>query len=215
MNNNLKDNERALIKQVSFFKKRAEKLISEGKLGEEHTQLITTCETLISTVQLHAAKRAEILSQRENLKLIIKDSAECPKCKTHSHLKIVGIDTADNGWKCNKYKCRKCNIEFVWTRPNNPWDLVPFMERFIRNLEAKMLEEDGDDTLKEQASGMIIQINESLDKLRPVIEASDLDFQELQERDAEMDKIVNEFKMHLQIERIKMDADQENRQNLN
>ncbi len=61
MNNNLKDNERALIKQVSFFKKRAEKLISEGKLGEEHTQLITTCETLISTVQLHAAKRAEIL----------------------------------------------------------------------------------------------------------------------------------------------------------
>ena len=53
---------------------------------------------------------------------------------------------------------------------------------------------------------MIEQVHVSLAKLKPVIEASDLDFLEMEARDQDMNKIVNEFKMHLQIERIKMDA---------
>jgi hypothetical protein len=53
---------------------------------------------------------------------------------------------------------------------------------------------------------MMADIRESITKLKPVVEASDLDWKELEERDAEMSRIVNEFKMHLQIERIKMEA---------
>lgn len=206
MSQNLKDNERELIKQVNYFKKRAEKQLSEGKIGEDHKQLIESCEKLVNTINLHASKRAEVLDQRETLKSIIKDNAECPKCFKNTHLKFVGVDTSDNGWKCNKYRCRKCNIEFVWAKPNNPWDLVPYLERMVGNIETKLQSADIDEREKQESALMIEQIHMSLAKLKPIIEASDLDHRELQERDAEMDKIVNQFKMHLQIERIKMDA---------
>mgnify|MGYP003578122302 CR=1 FL=1 len=46
----------------------------------------------------------------------------------------------------------------------------------------------------------------NLDKLKPVIDAHDKDFQELQTRDAEMDRLVHEFKNSLLIEKIKMDT---------
>ncbi|MGZ4034472.1 MAG: hypothetical protein ACXVP4_06370, partial [Bacteroidia bacterium] len=149
---------------------------------------------------------AEVQEQREALKNIIKDNAECPKCYKNTHLKHIGIDTSDSGWKCNKYRCRKCNIEFVWAKPNNPWDLVPYLERTVGEIENKLQKELADEKEKQESAMMIEQIQESLAKLKPVITASDLDFQEMQERDAEMDRIVNQFKMHLQIERIKMDA---------
>jgi hypothetical protein len=206
MSQNLKDNERELIKQVNYFKKRAEKMISEGGLGEEHNNLISSCEKLVETIHLHAAKRNEILVQRKALQEMIKDNAECPKCHTSTQLKQVGVDTTDNGWKCNKYRCRKCNIEFVWAKPNNPWDLIPYLERMIATIEDRYARGEANEFPREEADKMIAQIGESISKLRPVIEASDLDWKELTERDADMDKIVNEFKMHLQIERIKMDA---------
>ncbi len=206
MNQNLKDNEKELIKQVGYFKKRAEKRIAEGTVSEEHKQLIESCEKLTDTIQLHAAKRAEVVSQREALKGMLKENAECPKCHTSAQLKHIGIDTSDNGWKCNKYRCRKCNIEFVWAKPNNPWDLVPYLERLIGNIETKLKEQEVDEEQKAQSENMVEQVRASLEKLKPVIEASNLDHQEMEERDQEMQRIVNEFKMHLQIERIKMDA---------
>ncbi|HEY0029360.1 MAG TPA: hypothetical protein VGC65_01280 [Bacteroidia bacterium] len=206
MNQHLKENERELIKQVSYFKKRAEKIILEGKSAEDHLPLIESCEKLVDTIQLHAAKRAEILLQRETLKNIVKDNAVCPKCYKNTHLKPAGIDTGDNGWKCNKYRCRKCNIEFVWAKPNNPWDLVPYLERMIANIETKLSEEGVEESQKEESTKMIEQIQLSLSKLKPVIEASDLDYAEMEAREADMSRIVNEFKMHLQIERIKLDA---------
>ncbi|MFL5764818.1 MAG: hypothetical protein ACJ77K_12815 [Bacteroidia bacterium] len=206
MSQNLKDNERELIKQVNYFKKRAEKFITEEGAEGEHSKLVASCEKLVETIHLHAAKRNEILVQRKALQEMIKDNAACPKCNTNGHLKHIGVDTSDNGWKCNKYRCRKCNIEFVWVKPNNPWDLVPCLERMIANIEEKFARGEANVISREDADKMIAQVQESLSKLRPVIEASDLDWQELTERDADMDKIVNEFKMHLQIERIKMDA---------
>lgn len=206
MSHNLKENERELIKQVNYFKKRTEKMITEGKLGDEHKELISSCEKLVETLNIHASKREEVISQRESLKNIIKDNAACPKCGKNSFLKIVGIDTSDNGWKCNKYKCRKCNIEFVWSKPNNPWDLVPFMERLIGNIETKLQTEEVDEAQRNESAEMIVGVRASLDKLKPIIEASDLDYAEMETREAEMSRIVNEFKMHLQIERIKMDA---------
>jgi hypothetical protein len=206
MSQNLKDNERELIKQVNYFKKRAEKLMSEGGVEEDHAKLIASCEKLVETLHLHAAKREEILMQRNALKNMIRDNAECPKCGTSSHLKLVGVDTTDSGWKCNKYRCRKCNIEFVWAKPNNPWDLVPYLERMISTIEQKFANGEANTVPREEADKMIAQVQESIAKLKPVIEASDLDWKELAERDADMDKVVNEFKMHLQIERIKIDA---------
>jgi hypothetical protein len=206
MNQDLKENEKELIKQVNYFKKRAEKMLSEGKVAEDHKDLIESCEKLIETIHLHAVKRAEVLMQREALRTMLKDNAECPKCHKNTHLKHIGIDTSDNGWKCNKYRCRKCNIEFVWAKPNNPWDLVPFLERMIRNIETKIQTENIDETDKDQSRNMIEQVQTGITKLKPVIEASDLDYQEMEARETEMNRIVNEFKMHLQIERIKMDA---------
>jgi|ERR1043165_679263 hypothetical protein len=206
MSQNLKDNERELIKQVNYFRKRAEKLISEGGVGEEHKNLIESCEKLVETIHLHAAKRAEIVMQRSALKTMIKDNAECPKCGSSAQLKLAGVDTTDNGWKCNKYRCRKCNIEFVWAKPNNPWDLIPYLERMITTIEEKFAKGEANTVPREEADKMISQVQESIAKLKPVITASDLDWEELAEREADMDKIVNEFKMHLQIERIKMDA---------
>lgn len=206
MSQNLKDNERELIKQVNYFKKRAERMLSEGKVAEDHRQLIESCEKLVDTIHLHAGKRAEVLEQRGALENMVKDNAACPKCAKNTHLKHAGIDTADNAWKCNKYRCRKCNIEFVWSKPNNPWDLVPYLERMIVNIEEKLQGRDVDEIHKQESENMIEQVNISLSKLKPIIEASDLDWQEMQAREADMDKIVNEFKMHLQIERIKMDA---------
>ena len=206
MSQNLKDNERELIKQVNYFKKRAEKMLSEGKVDEDHRQLIESCEKLVDTIHLHAGKRGEVVEQRDALKGMIKDNAACPKCGKNTHLKHVGIDATDSGWKCNKYRCRKCNIEFVWAKPNNPWDLVPYLERMIKNIEEKLQGAGVDNIQQGESASMIEQVNLSLSKLKPIIEASDLDWQEMQAREADMDKIVNEFKMHLQIERIKMDA---------
>lgn len=202
----LKQNERELIRQVNYFKKRAAKMLVEGKIGEEHNDLIQSCEKLVDAVQLHAAKRAEVLTQRESLRTMLKDNAQCPKCNKNTNLKLVGVDTSDKGWKSNKYKCRKCNIEFVWAKPNNPWDLVPYLEAMVPTLEMRSKDEKLNDAERSELQHMIAQIHASLERLKPVIEASDLDYEEMQARDTEMNRLVNEFKMHLQIERIKMDA---------
>ncbi len=143
---------------------------------------------------------------REALRGMLKENAACPKCNRKTRLKHVGIDTSDNGWKCNKYRCRKCNIEFVWAKPNNPWDLVPYLERIIGSMKTKLKEENVEESQKQEMQNMIEQVHVSLAKLKPAIEAFDLDFLEMEARDQDMNNIVNEFKMHLQIERTKMDA---------
>lgn len=206
MSQNLKENERELIKLVNYFRKHAEKLISENKVDAEFHQLIDTCEKFAQQLNLHAQRREEVLQQREQLKNLVKDNALCPKCHKNIHLKFVGIDKHPQGWKCNKYKCRKCNIEFVWSRPNNPWDMIPYVEGFVKELEQKIENEATSEDEKELALETVNQMQGNLDKLKPVIEASDLDFKELNERDEEMAKMIHEFKNHLLIIKIKMDT---------
>src|SRR4051812_44437788 len=99
MSQNLKENERELIKLINFFRKRAEVLIKENKMDEDYRQLIEACEKLVGQLVAHAEHRAEILLQRETLKNIIKDNAVCPKCQKGNQLKFVGVDTNDKGWK--------------------------------------------------------------------------------------------------------------------
>jgi hypothetical protein len=206
MNHNLKENERELVKLVGFFRKHAEKLIGENKIDAEFQQLIETCGKFTTQLDLHARRRDEVLQQREQLKNLVKDNALCPKCGKNTHLKFSGTDKHPNGWKCNKYKCRKCNIEFVWSRPNNPWDMVAYVEHFVGDLEQKMTRGEFTGEDKQQAEATVIQMNGNLEKLKPVIEASDLDFKELEEREEEMAKMIHEFKNHLLIIKIKMDT---------
>src|SRR3954462_11174081 len=110
MPTNFKDNERELIRLVGSFRRRADNLITEGRLSEEHAQVITACDKLTDTLDIHAANRAEILQQRDFLKEMIKDNALCPRCGKNTHLKHISIEKNEKGWKCNKYRCRRCNI---------------------------------------------------------------------------------------------------------
>ena len=206
MNQNLRDHERELIKIVNHFRKRADKLMQEGKLGEEHKKVSESCANLIEKLILHADGRAEVIQQRENLKAIVKDNASCPKCEQSTQLKFIGVQKNEHDWKCNKYKCRKCNIEFVWDKPNNAWDMIPFMEFYIGELHGRIEKELTSPELKAQTEAILAQMQETLQKLKPVIEASDLSYHEMEIRDAEMASMIKQFKSFLLIEKIKMDA---------
>jgi hypothetical protein len=206
MNHNLKENERELIKLVNFFKKEAEKRKQENKQDADYDQLVNTCDKLVEQLHIHARNREIILGEREQLQNLVKDNAACPKCGKTQFLKQTGVDTSEEGWKSNKYKCRKCNIEFVWARPNNPWDMIPYVEKFVADLEQKVSSDDSDVDTKFNAMATIAQMKVNLEKLKPVVEASDLDMKDLEAREKEMAKMVHEFKKHLMIEKIKMDT---------
>lgn len=204
MSQNFKPEEREVIKLVGFFKKKAEQLIAEDKLSDEYKQMIDTCDKLVGQMEIHAKNREVILAEREQLSNMVKDNAKCPKCDSNANLKHIGVDRNEQGWKSNKYKCRKCNIEFVWNAPNNPWDMIPYVESFLANLETKLNEQD-DPSLKQNTQDVLSLMKANLDKLKPVVEASDQDMAELEAREAEMSDMVRKVKKHLLIEKIRME----------
>lgn len=206
MNKNFKPNERELIKVVIFFKKQSKKLIAEGKLGAEHKNVEDAVDRFVDHMNNHANTRAFILEQRESLKKLVKDNPQCPQCHTNNMLKLVGSEKNEKGWKSNRYKCRKCNITFTWNMPNNPWDMILYIEEILLTMRTKL----GDVTIpaeeKEHASGAINSMQDNLDKLKPVIDAHDQEFNLLQTSESEMEKLIHEFKNSLLIEKIKMDT---------
>jgi hypothetical protein len=206
MNTKLKENERELIKIVNFFRKKAEKLLKEGKLSPEHAQVVTACESLVLKLENNASMRHEVTQRRESLKGIIKDHAECPKCHKNTHLKYVGTDKNDKGWQSNKYKCRRCNIEFVWNRPNNAWNMIPYLEEVIKEMEQRIKTDKREGQTQEQLQDMISQMQQTLAKLQPLIEESDNEYRDMETLDSEMAKMIHGFKNHLLIEKIKMDS---------
>jgi hypothetical protein len=203
---NLNDNERKLLKLINFFRKRAEKLIEEGTLSEQDQQVTTACQNLADSLLVHADNRAAILEKRAQLGAIVKDNAACPKCESNSHLKFVTVDTNEKGWKSNRYKCRRCNIAFTWNRPNNPWDLVPFLKDVVLEMEATALNETIPQQTREHAAYNRDMMLENLARLEPVLQESDLELASLEERDREMGKLIHQFTNYLMIEKIKMDA---------
>lgn len=205
MDQNLKPEERELLKLVNYFKKRAEILIIENRLDEEYRQMLDTCDKLTEQLHLHAKNRETILSEREQLQDLVKDNAKCPKCNSNEQLKVIGTDKSEKGWKSNKYKCRRCNITFVWSAPNNPWDMIPYVENFISEMELRLTNDSLDEGSKEHTANALAQMKANLSKLKPVVEASDLDFADLQERDKQMAEMVHKFKKHLMIEKIRME----------
>ncbi|HYG40677.1 MAG TPA: hypothetical protein VD908_18760 [Cytophagales bacterium] len=201
----LNKNERELVKLANFFIKNTENLVSEGKLEEEHNKVVAACNTLIEKIYLHAEDRDTITKNRESLKSLIKDNASCPRCNSNTHLKIIGVDTEEK-WKCNRYKCRRCNIQFTWNRPNNPWDMIPFTEALISELENKIASMDGPEDAKEQIHGSLDMMKANLLKIKEVVESSDEEYQDMLQRDLEMSRMVHEFKNFLMIEKIKLDT---------
>jgi hypothetical protein len=205
MNKNFKSNERELVKVATFFKKQSKKLIAEGKLGEEHRKVEDAVDKFVEQMNHHADSRAFILDQRDQLKKLVKDNAECPSCHSSNMLKLVGVEKNDKGWKSNRYKCRKCNIEFTWNRPNNPWDMIAYIQEVMQMLRDKETAEQNQDE-KLALKTAVDNMQANLDKLKPVIDAHEAEYQELEKRDTEMEKLIHEFKNSLLIEKIKMDT---------
>ena len=206
MNKNFKANERELVKVATFFKKQSKKLIEAGKLGEENRKVGEAVDRFIEHLSNHADTRALIVGQRDYLSKLIKDNAKCPQCQSSNMLKPAGTEKNEKGWKSNRYKCRKCNIYFTWNMPNNPWDMIRHIQEVLVTLRLKYGSADASETEKAGTLSAIEAMQANLDKLKPVIDAHDKDFEDLQARDLEMDKLVHEFKNSLLIEKIKMDT---------
>jgi hypothetical protein len=206
MNKNYKTNERELVKVATFFKRQSRKLIEEGKLGPEHKKVEEAVDHFIEQMDNHANTRAFILEQRESLRQMVKDNPQCPKCKTNDKLRHVGVETNEKGWKSNRYKCRKCNIQFTWTVPNNPWDMILYIEELMGTMTKRLEDPAVSEMEKEQIRAAMESMQGNLEKLRPVIQEHDTEYNALQERDLEMEKLIHEFKNALLIERIKMDT---------
>lgn len=206
MNKHFKPNERELVKVATYFKKQSRKLIAEGKLGEENKKVEEAVDRFIDHMNQHANARAFILEQREYLKKLVKDNAQCPQCHSRDMLKLAGSEKNDKGWKSNRYKCRKCNIFFTWNMPNNPWDMIAYIQEVLQTLRLKNENAATPDKEKEEMQGTISTMQGNLDKLKPVIDAHDQEYNDLQSREAEMEKLIHEFKNSLLIEKIKMDT---------
>ncbi|MEX2232173.1 MAG: hypothetical protein WD824_08435 [Cyclobacteriaceae bacterium] len=206
MNINFKPNERELVKVATFFKKQSKKLIAEGKIGEENKKVEDAVDRFIEHMSNHANTRAFIQEQREYLKKLVKDNPLCPHCHSRDMLKASGTEKNEKAWVSNRYKCRKCNIYFTWNMPNNPWDMIQYIQEVLQTLRSKNENDLSEESEREERKAVITNMQANLDKLKPVIDAHDQDFNDLQTRETEMEKLIHEFKNSLLIEKIKMDT---------
>lgn len=204
----LKANERELIKLIRYFSKRANTLIESGELSVEHEKLTVACQNLEQQLYTHAQNRSAILDKRARLEKVVEDNAQCPQCKHADMLKRTGTTSNEHGWRCNTYKCRRCNITFTWNRPNNPWHLVEFLELYIKELETALPTEQNE-AMREHIVTSVAQMQESLSRLRPVLNDSDEEVSALEAKETEMTRLIHQFKSYLQIEKIKLDMSQE------
>ena len=168
MNKHFKANERELVKVVTFFKKQSKKLIEEGKLGEEHKTVQTAVDKFVEQMEKHADTRAFILEQRGHLQKLVKDNAQCPTCHKKDMLKLVGTEKNEKEWKSNRYKCRRCNIEFTWNLPNNPWDMLQYIDEVLQLMRSKYSDASTANDEKEQITAAITGMEANLQKLKPV-----------------------------------------------
>jgi hypothetical protein len=196
--------EREFIRLSAFFKKQAERWKEENKLGEEYTQLLETCDKLMEQLEIHAQNRAIVMDEHEQLKSLVKDNARCPKCAKNSHLKLIGTDKSEQGWVSNKYKCRRCNIEFVWNAPNNPWDMLSYVDHLVAGLENTMKVQQLDAETIQQNEAALSQMKANVATLRPVIDASKQHLADLEQKEKIMSEMILKVNKHLMIEKIRM-----------
>ena len=198
-------NERELVRVANFFKRQSKKLMEAGTIGEEHKKVGEAVDRFVEHMNQHVATRVAILEQRKVLQALVKDNAVCPECNTSDKLKLIGTEKNERGWRSNRYKCRKCNIAFTWNRPNNPWDMILFIEDVLGILKLQTADPALAAEEREQTATAIHSLETSLAALKQPIENHNREYSELQEREAEMDKLIHEFKNSLMIEKIRMD----------
>lgn len=121
-------------------------------------------------------------------------------------LKLVGTEANEKGWKSNRYRCRRCNIEFTWNRPNNPWDMLEYIQAVLDMMRVRITDTNVSEEEKDQIKGAIESMEANVGRLRPVIDAHNTEWDALQKREEEMEKLVHEFKNTLLIEKIKLDT---------
>ncbi len=204
----LQPNEREVIRLTNYFAKHANKLIKRGKLSPEHQQVSESCAKLAAQIYAHAAAREATLAKREQLRKMVQDNAVCPECRKNTHLKLIGTARHEKGWLSNKYKCRRCNLQFTWNRPNNPWDLLRFMEDYIVELSATGSNPDLPAEIRQQTQPVVAQLQQNIAQLQPVLSQADQEFTQMNEREAEMTQMLRDIKSYLQIEKIKLNLEQ-------
>ncbi len=205
LNKNFNPSERELVRLANYFKKQSRKLIDAGKLSEELSTVEGAVDRFVAHLENHASLRAAVLEQREQLKKLVRDDAVCPQCGKSEMLKVVGMETNEKGWKSNRYRCRRCNIEFTWNKPNNPWDMVAYIEEVLTTLQLKQRDEAATDDEKDQLGAIINSMRSNLARLKPVIEGHREAYLALQSREEEMEKLVHEFRSSLLIEKVKLE----------
>jgi hypothetical protein len=193
--------ERELVKLVAFFRKHAERLNGD----ENYPHMMETCDRLLEQLDIHVKSREAVLASRDQLDSLVQDNAACPRCEKSANLKMIGVDISPQGWKNNKYRCRACNIEFVWNVPNNPWDMVPYVEAFIGELEKRSMDAGQDEATRRMNAEALEQMRQNLGKIKPIVEASQANMAELEVREQEMSDMVNKVRKHLLIEKIRLD----------
>src|SRR5690606_7494516 len=159
---------------------RTENLSVTGALSEEEQQITTSCQKLLESLYSHVANHEAVLDKRDQLITIVKDNAACPQCETKSHLKCVTVEQNEKSWKSNRYKCRRCNIAFTWNRPNNPWDLVPFLKEVLVQMEATAQDETQTEQARQYAAYNRNMMLENLARLEPVLQNSDEELAEME-----------------------------------
>ena len=196
MNKHFNQNERDVAKLAAFFKKESIRLMEAGRLSDDHKKVQDAVDHFLTHLSSHADTRASVLEQREYLNKLVKDNAVCPKCGSSEKLKVIGSEKNEKGWKSNRYKCRKCNIAFTWNMPNNPWHMIAYIENLLQRIAT-----EGDAGIAPQENQAMASLHANLEKLKPVIDAHDKDYEELMARDAEMERLLHEFRNSLMIEK--------------
>jgi transposase-like protein len=173
--------------------------------NEEMQQFMTACESFEKQIKAHAEYRSVILNARQHLSEMIKEDAVCPRCHSREFLKPAGTEINDKGWKSNRYKCRRCNITFVWNTPNNPWDIIPYAEDFIKQVETRITAGSEGENGTESLMPALEKMRESLEQLKPVVETSDKQYAEFEEREKALSDLVHEFRKQLMIKKIQLE----------
>jgi hypothetical protein len=88
--------------------------------------------------------------------------------------------------------------------PNNPWHMMEYINEILGQMRAKV--ENDEEGSSNETIEAINAMQQNLDKLKPVVDAHDKDYQNLQVREQEMERLLHEFKNSLMIEKIKMDT---------
>jgi hypothetical protein len=204
MNSNYNDDEREVVKLANYFIRQAKKYTDVSESGQQ-LALISSCQQICDVLSNHADYRSAIEEEKQYLSKIIKDNAVCPKCSSMEYLRFSEVDNSEE-YKCNRYRCRKCNIAFTWNRPNNPWDMLKFVKRLKQEMEDKFnrSREMGNENSDDLSS--IENLGVEVEKLSSAIDQFDARYNQMTSKDEEIQAMVKDFKKYLKIEKVKFEV---------